>query len=199
LLVVPQEADVVAHPMGLVLAGLVEAPDMTGDGGFAARADVIHALAGRLRRESLPRRRSPIPEPFRKAEPFARLVGTGQLMLAPPPGGRLFPLQMDADVVFVHEDLIVGFDHSLLYDLGRLRRPSGQALSVVRFRGDGVIVLALDKPFLSFDVHGDDTLTLRATTLVGWIGLLTPEPIDQDDWLTFAGEGTVLFRAPDQS
>jgi Flp pilus assembly protein TadD len=200
LLVVPREADVVAHPMGLVLAGLVEDPEAVGDGGFAARSDVIHALGGRLRRESLPRRPSPTPTPFREsAAPFTRVMGNGQLMLAPPQGGRLLPLEMDADVVFVREELIVGFDHALLYDLGRLRRPSGHAVSLVRFRGDGVIVLALGSPFLSFDVHGEDALTLRATTLVGWIGALTPEPIGEDDWLTFAGEGTVLFRAPHDS
>jgi hypothetical protein len=70
-------------------------------------------------------------------------------------------------------------------------------LSLVRFRGDGVIVLGLEAPFLAFDVHGEETLTLRADSLVGWIGHLTPDGSTEDeDLITFTGEGTVLFRAP---
>jgi hypothetical protein len=108
---------------------------------------------------------------------------------------------MDADVAFLRDGLVVAFDLALLCDLGRVRMPSGAALSLARFRGDGVIVLKLDRPFLAFDVRGEEAVTLRTDTLVGWIGLLAPEPAagegeDVDDFMTFSGEGTVLFRAP---
>ncbi len=112
---------------------------------------------------------------------------------------------MDADVAFLREDLVVAFDHALLCDLGRVRRASGEPLSLVRFRGDGVVVLGLERPFLAFDVHGEETVTLRADSLIGWIGVLSPEPASDtaddgaeawDELLTFSGEGTVLFRAP---
>lgn len=198
LLVVPQEAEVVAHASGLVMAGLVARDGGAGDGGFVARKDVIHAFAGGLRRRPLPHRAPPAPEPFR-GSPFVfnLLVGTGQLILAPPRHTRLLPLQMDADVAFVREELVVAFDDRLLCDLGRLGRPSASRVSLVRFRGDGVIVLALDAPFLAFDVRGTDCLTLRAATLVGWVGSLIPEPVPgDDDLLAFDGEGTVLFLAP---
>ena len=200
LLVVPHEATVVAHPTGLVLVGLIAGPD-TREGGFAARSDVVHAFAGPLRREALARRPPPAPEPFRDGPPFTRVSGTGQLVLAPRPHTRLLPLEMDADVAFLREDLVVAFDYALLSDLGRMRRPSRKSVSLVRFRGDGVIVLGLDQPFLAFDVHGEETVTLRADSLIGWIGGLTPEPPSDetdgdDDLFTFSGEGTVLFRAP---
>ncbi|HTQ44749.1 MAG TPA: tetratricopeptide repeat protein [Polyangiaceae bacterium] len=197
LLIVPHEAVVVSHPSGLVLVGLEQA-DCAAEGGFAARSDAVHAFAGSLRRGPLPRRPSPAPDPFQSASSaFVRVAGAGQLVLAPSRGKRLLPLDMDADVAFLREELIVGFDHALLYDLGRLRGPSSGAISLVRFRGDGVIVLGLEGPFLAFDVHGDEVLTLRAAALVGWIGLLAPEPAaDDPDMFTFSGEGTVLFRAP---
>jgi len=198
LLVVPHEATVVAHPTGLVLVGLVAGPD-TREGGFAARNDAVHAFAGPLRREPLPRRPPPAPEPFRDGVPFSRVSGTGRLVLAPRPQTRLLPLEMDADVAFLREDLVVAFDFALLSDLGRMRRPSAKSVALVRFRGDGVIVLGLEHPFLAFDVHGEETVTLRAESLIGWIGGLTPEPPSDesdDDLFTFSGEGTVLFRAP---
>ncbi len=200
LLVVPHEATVVAHPTGLVLVGLIAGPDAH-EGGFAARNDVVHAFAGPLRREPLARRPPPAPEPFRDGPPFKRVSGTGQLVLAPRPHTRLLPLEMDADVAFIREDLVVAFDYALLSDLGRMRRPSRKSVSLVRFRGDGVIVLGLEHPFLAFDVHGEETVTLRAESLIGWIGGLVPEPPSDegdpdDDLFTFSGEGTVLFRAP---
>ena len=206
LLVVPHEATVVLHPTGLVLVGLVEGADKR-EGGFAARRDVVHALAGPLRREALLRRPLPAPEPFRDgARSFVRVSGSGQLVLAPPPGRRLLPLDMDADVAFLCEDLVVAYDNALLSDLGRMRRASGANLDLVRFRGDGVVVLGLERPFLAFDVHGEQTVTVRADSLVGWIGMLSPEPAPdaevtsvEDEVVTFSGEGTILFRVPKDS
>ncbi len=200
LLVVPHEATVVGHPTGLVLVGMVQGPDPL-EGGFGARADTVHALAGGLRREPLSRRTGLSPEPFRRENaPFLRVFGTGQLVLAPPRETRLLPLDMDADVAFLRGDLVVAFDLSLLCDLGRMRRSGGGSLALVQFRGDGVIVLALDRPFLALDVYGDATVTLRAESLIGWIGLLAPPSddveADGDDFLTFSGEGTLLFHAP---
>lgn len=203
LLVVPHEATVVVHPTGLVLVGLLEGADKR-EGGFAARRDVVHALAGPLRREPLVRRPLPAPEPFRdSARSFVRVSGSGQLVLAPPPGTRLLPLDMDADVTFLCQDLVVAYDNALLCDLGRMRRASGESLELVRFRGDGVVVLGLERPFLAFDVHGEQSVTVRADSLVGWIGMLSPEPASdaggssvRDEVVTFSGEGTILFRVP---
>jgi Flp pilus assembly protein TadD len=201
LLVVPHEASVVVHPTGLVLVGM-EAGAEPRDGGFAARLDAMQAVAGSLRLEPMPRRAPIAPEPFRDRA-FSRVVGTGQLVLAPSRGGRLMPLEMDADVAFLREDLVVAFDQALLCDLGRIRHAGGAPISLVRFRGDGVIVLQLDDPFLAFDVQGRDGVTLRADSLIGWIGLLAPEPMTatladgaSTPFINFTGEGTVLFRAP---
>jgi uncharacterized protein (AIM24 family) len=87
-----------------------------------------------------------------------------------------------------------------------MRRASGANLDLVRFRGDGVVVLGLERPFLAFDVHGEQTVTVRADSLVGWIGMLSPEPAPdaevtsvEDEVVTFSGEGTILFRVPKDS
>jgi Flp pilus assembly protein TadD len=196
LLVVPHEATVVGHPSGLVVVGLV-APKGSEEGGFAARSDTVHAFAGPLKREPLAPRSRPAAEPFREsAIPFVHISGNGQLVLAPPPGKRLLPLDMDADVAFLREDIVLAFDNTLLTDLGRLAVSHRKHVTLVRFRGDGVIVLGLDSPFLAFDVRKEQTMSLRAESLLGWIGVLTPEE-PGGDLLTFSGEGTVLFRVPD--
>jgi Flp pilus assembly protein TadD len=199
LLVVPHEATVVRHPSGAVLVGLVGSSDPRG-GGFAARVDVVHALAGSLQGTRAETKAPPSTEPFRTSrEPFARFAGTGHILLVPPSGTRLSPLAMDADVAFFREDLIVGFDGALLTDLGMIHDATGCAASFVRLRGAGTVVLALDRPFLAFDVRGDDAVTLRSSALLGWIGHLVPEPSTYStmDLLTFSGEGTILFRAPE--
>jgi uncharacterized protein (AIM24 family) len=110
---------------------------------------------------------------------------------------------MDADVAFLREELVVAFDHKLLYDLGRVRLAKQHVLSLVRFRGDGVVVLELAQSFLAFDVRPEQRVTLRSETLVGWVGLLAPEPAEPwydgaeaTEFVTFSGEGTVLFTCP---
>ena len=116
------------------------------------------------------------------------------------------PLAMDADVAFLREELVVGFDHALIHDLGRIRLRGDEVLSLVRFRGDGVVVLELEQPFLAFDVRGDQRVTLRSETLVGWVGLLAPDPAEAwypgapaTEFVTFSGEGSVLFTGPAES
>jgi hypothetical protein len=201
LLIVPHEASVEVHHSGLVLVGLVE--KSSGDGGFVVRLDTIHAIAGAVRREVVARRDSLAPEPFRSgATPFARFVGTGRVVLRPPRATKLLPLRMDADVAFLREDLVVAFDHALLRDLGRMQRKAGPPLSLVRFRGDGVIVLELEGPFLALDVR-QQVVALRTKALIGWVGPLAPDDTDhaledelEDDFITVSGEGTLLFRAP---
>jgi uncharacterized protein (AIM24 family) len=199
LLIVLHEASVVVHQSGLVLVGLVETA--SNEGGFMVRLDTMHALAGDVRRE----RRCPLaPQPFTSgAAPFARFIGTGKLILQPPRGTRLIALGMDADVAFLREDLVVAFEHTLLCDPGRMQRSSGEPLSLVRFKGDGVIVLQLEAPFLALDVR-HQAVTLRTDALVGWVGLLAPADTDDpflddspdDELITVSGEGTLLFRAP---
>ena len=206
LLVPPSEASVSVHATGLVIVTLVESA--TPEGGFGARLDAVQAAVGSLGRTTIARqdpRRDPLaPQPFSvSSAPFAHFAGTGQLVLRPRRGSRLLPLSMDADVAFLREELVVGFDHALLYDLGRVLLPEKQVLSLVRFRGDGVVVLELPQAFLAFDVRGEQRVTLRCDTLVGWLGLLAPEPegawypgASTTEFVTFSGEGTVLFTCP---
>ena len=207
LLLPPSEASVGVHASGLVIVNL--ASSGITEAGFAARLDCVQAAVGTLQPHPVPHRdprRDPLAPPPFAASPLARFVGTGQLVLRPRPGTRLMPLQMDADVAFLREALVVGFDHSLVVDLGRVKTHPGQSLSLVRFRGDGVVVLELLRSFLTFDVRADQRLTLRTDTLVGWLGLLAPEPAESwfpgapaPEFVTFSGEGTVLFVAPPET
>lgn len=209
LLLPPSEASVGVHATGLVVVSLAESP--TSEGGFAARLDCVQAAVGSLVHAPLSRndaRRDPLAaQPFSSNRaPVSRFTGTGQLVLQPQGGRRLLPLAMDADVAFLREELVIGFDHALLYDLGRVRLSGEDMLSLVRFRGDGVVVLELAQSFLAFDVRGEQRVTLRSDTLVGWVGLLFPEPAEAwfqgapaTDFVTFSGEGTVLFTGPPET
>lgn len=202
LIVTPHEASAIAHPTGLVLVGLIEGEAR--DGGFAANMECLLATAGSLRRESMPKRGTRIVSLKGSDGAFVRITGTGQLVLRPPPGHRLWHVQMDADVAFFREELVVAFDLGLLSDLRYFRQPLGGAVTLARFRGDGTVVLKLDQPFIALDVRAEERVRLRTDMLLGWIGLLSPEPTDvsgdgHDDFTTFTGEGTVLLRAPRES
>jgi len=198
LLVVPHEPRVVGHATGMVLVGLdYGAP--SGAGRFAARVDMVHAHAGSLEGFAIDRGEGPSTEPFLTSNPpFLRFAGRGQLLLAPPSGAHLAPLAMNNDLAFFREDVIAGFEERLDADLGLIHFRSGAtAMHIVRFRGDGVVVLSLKESFLAIDVRGEDVVTLRADALLGWLGNLVPEPYEgATNLLTFTGEGTLLFRAP---
>jgi uncharacterized protein (AIM24 family) len=132
---------------------------------------------------------------------FDRVYGSGRLILTPPSGAHLFPLGMDGNVACFRADLVAGFDSSLLCDGGQVGCAGGGSLDVVRFRGDGVVVLGVEGPFFACEVQREKALTLRAASLVGWTGFLSLE-LGRDGafgsrWsdlvVTFRGEGAVLF------
>lgn len=185
LLVAPPEASVGLHPTGLLMVGLAEGADAQ-DGGFAARADAIHAVAGSVRR-------APVAE-----RPFVRLSGTGRVVLAPPPGARLVPLALEGELAFMRESKVVAFDHALLHDLaGSVEDEQGAHHALVRFRGDGVVVLGLEGSFVSFELSEGEGVSVRASSLVGWLGVLTHERVTSGDEpiVLLRGRGTVLFGA----
>ena len=202
---IPDEEPVGMHPSGLV----VVRPELE----FAARLDAVRSYTGDLSAEVLLRQtRTQSSEPFGGiAAPIQRLRASGPLVLGPRPSYRLVPVQIDAEVVFLREDAILGFDLKIAYENGRLSfseaegtsmRPGGADgnLHVVQFRGSGVIVLELLDPVVAVPVTPQRSVTARRESIVGWHGRILPRslplseaPLGQRGLVTFAGDGSLLL------
>lgn len=180
--------------------------------GFAFRLESLRSYAGALDPEVLPRRtRAEGPaEQDGPGEifggvgaPFAAIHGPGHLVVGPRPSHRLQGFTLEGDLLFLREELMLGFDLSLAYENGRLALGSsaGEAVPLVQLQGDGAVLLELTSDLLALEVKTTG-LTLRKELVVGWVGRLLPRPLSageapcgQRGLLAFAGDGTVLVSA----
>jgi hypothetical protein len=193
LLVVPHRLSASAHAGGFVVLRMLEGTDPR-EGGFAARPELVHAVGGSVRKETLARR---APD-GREVAPLTRWAGSGRLVLAARGRAQLVPLHLDAGEAFVRGDRVVGFDQRLLLEASTLAVPSGRSLALSRFRGDGEIILELERPALALKIERDETLTVPVDSLVGWIGPLFVEssPDARAELFSVRGEGTLLMTGP---
>jgi len=187
LLVLPHRLSAIAHPGGFVVLRMFEGTDPR-EGGFVARAGLVQATSGAVRKCAL------LGE--RESDLDMRWSGSGRLVLVARGRAQLVPLHLDADVAFVREDRVAGFDQRLLVDPSSLRVGPGVTLALSRFRGDGEVVLELERPALALELELDEAVTIPAQSLVGWIGPLAVEPAPEaygiDAPLVVRGEGTLL-------
>lgn len=190
LVVLPEDTTLSVHPTGLFSINLRSSP--TRDASCVARTTVFYAASGDIER-------TPI---VHAGAPYVTLYGSGQVILAPQGGRRLVPLQLDADSAYLRGQHLVAYDGSLLFDTAFVRVGAAvRDIPFLHFRGEGFIVLELDRPFVAFDVHRT-SFWLRQSSLLGWIGDLKPEhdgqsaSSDDDPFLVLRGEGTVLLHAP---
>ena len=192
LLIVPHRVSALAHPGGFVVVRLVEGTDVR-EGGFVARADLVRASSGSVERGVVERGSG---DPSGVGETgFARWAGTGRLVLAARPGAHLLPLHLDADVAFLREERVGGFDQRLVRDTIRVALSSGPPLALARFRGDGEVILDLERPPLALEVR-DEAVRLGEESLVGWTGSLTFELVSADV-LVASGTGTLIIACTD--
>jgi Tetratricopeptide repeat len=218
-LVFPEDTDVALHATGAVLLRTGPARP------FAVRLEAMRLAAGMLTATVLPRRSPSARDGAIKdtaevlggfTSPLARLEGRAELVLGARPGHQLVPLELDGDVAFVREELLLAFDLALAYENGRLAleeaRPGGvtrEGEGIVQLRGKGALVLELVAPRTPTPIEDVGFATLAATAahpvmvrrewIVGWIGRLLPRPLGaseapgaQRGLVAFAGEGTVL-------
>ena len=105
-------------------------PRMKTGQAFAVRLDALRVVSGSASTRVLHRR-------TREAEtsevlgglgsPFVRVAGDAQLVLGARPHQRLALLSVEADLAFVREDLLVGFELALQYENGRVAlEPAGR-------------------------------------------------------------------------
>lgn len=193
LLVFPRDHAVAKHTSGVVL---VQSP-----GRFAVRFEAIRsaAFAVGTGTVTLPRRARgrALDEPLGgPASPLLEITGKGELVLAPHVGHSLEPLMLGEELFYLREDALVAFDLSIGYENGRLPVGDGEALGMLQLRGPGAVVMKAPETMHVVEVIEGRSTTVRATSVVGWMGKLVPSASDvltgARGHVTFAGEGMVL-------
>ncbi|MES1204583.1 MAG: AIM24 family protein, partial [Pseudomonadota bacterium] len=148
------------------------------------RADAAVACTGSARWEAAHRRVRGRSTPQRLGgddRPFFRVTGRGELFVAAPAGsaGRLVPLLLDDDSVYLREDRVLAFEGSVSWEYGHV--PRGD-LRMLQFRGRGVVAIrAIGEPG-AVKVTPDKPLFAAAPHLLGWIGRVVARggPAGQD-------------------
>ena len=172
---------------------------------FAARVSAIHLMAAeppgfttaplmrRMRNRALD---LPLGG---QADRLVSLAGAGTLALAPPAGERLVVFEMEGELLFVRETILVGFAASLTYENGRLAAFEGEAAVLVQLRGHGGVVLRADGELAATQVRAESGVVLARDAILGWAGRLIPRELSGDEspagvkgLVSFSGEGWVL-------
>ncbi len=130
------------------------------------------------------------------ASPLLEITGKGELVLAPHVGHSLEPIMLGEELFYLREDALIAFDLSIGYENGRLPVGDGEALGMLQLRGPGAVVMKAPETMHVVEVIEGRSTTVRATSVVGWMGKLVPSASDvltgARGHVTFAGEGMVL-------
>jgi hypothetical protein len=209
LLSLPEGRTIGLHASGVVIVRTGDGPA----GAFAGRLDALRAVAGTALTQVLHRR-------ARDAEtteilggvgsPFVRVEGDVQLALGARHGRAVAMFEIEDDLAFVREDMLLGFELRVGYENGRVSfdspaeggRAAAEGVPVVQLRGSGAIVLELDSEIASIPCTPERPLMVRREWIVGWLGrlvtrALSPKesPSGQRGLVSFSGDGTVFVQA----
>jgi len=141
------------------------------DGAYV-RSDAAVASAGVVRWEEANRRvhGRPTAERLGRPEaPFFRVRGrSGELFVAAPPGtGRLIPLQLEDDILYVREDAVLAFEGTVSWEFGHIPRAT---VGMLQFRGRGLVAVCVRGEPGSVKVSPERPVQAAARSLLGWVG-----------------------------
>jgi uncharacterized protein (AIM24 family) len=101
--------------------------------------------------------------------------GSGYLIAMP--GKRTFvAVTLDDDILYLREDLVFAFEGTLRWENGNVPGLRGK-LHVVQFRGDGSLVVRLDRPLVRVKLPPQGLVFVDAERLAGWIGRVIPRAV----------------------
>jgi hypothetical protein len=142
------------------------------------RLDGVHVTGGDLGYEAATRRSRGhhTDEPFdHGGSPLHTVTGRGYLIAVP--GRHAFTaVMLDDDILYLREDLVFAFQPSLRWENGNVPGLRGR-LPVVQFRGDGALVMRLERPLVRIKLSTQGMVFVDADRLAGWIGRVIPRAV----------------------
>ena len=104
---------------------------------------------------------------------FLCLGGPGEMFVGVPPGrsGRLVPLRLEEDILYLRADRVVGFEGALTWEYGRL---PADGLELMQFRGTGLVLAVPDGEVGTVKVTPARPARVSPARLLGWIGRVIP-------------------------
>ncbi len=172
------------------------------------RLDCVHVTGGDLAYEAATRRvrGHQTDEAFDyNSAPLHMVTGRGYLVAVPSELRTFSAVVLDDDILYVREDLVFAFEHTLRWENGNVPGLRGQ-LPVVQFRGHGAMVLQLARPLTRIKLPPQGVLFADASRLAGWVGRVIPRAVVPPSGspmglmcVECTGEGVVLIEpAPDR-
>ena len=130
---------------------------------LAARKSGLRVLVGSSSDEVVRRRVRGLAvhdaPPLGAQDPLYRFAGQRALHFAPPPAERFELRRVSGEALFVVERALFAFDDALEHEGGELSGAAagvGPSFEVVQFRGDGVVVLRVERSMRSILVEESD-------------------------------------------
>ncbi|HEX2659368.1 MAG TPA: tetratricopeptide repeat protein [Polyangia bacterium] len=169
--------------------------------GAFVRADAVVACSGVAVRweDAFQRERGrPTHEPLgRDGAAFSRVSGRGDLFVGAP-YGRLVPLLLEDDVLYLREDCVAAFEGSVAWEHGHVPRAP---VAMLQFRGKGLVMMCVRGEPGAIKVTPERPAHVTARFLLGWIGRVVARGADvgaagtvaKSAPITCEGEGVVLF------
>jgi Flp pilus assembly protein TadD/uncharacterized protein (AIM24 family) len=196
LLVFPRDHSTSVHPSGCVL--------IHGGGELAVRFDAVRAVSYTRAVTTRPLvrrvRGREGDEPLGSASsPLVAVEGVGELVLGPPPGTKLVPVKLGEGMLSVRESAVIALDGPIVFESARLPGGDGDFVPMVSLRGPGTVTLALPKESIALELSEDRSVSLRAHSVLGWTGRVSPRAVLQSEapmkargLVALSGEGMVL-------
>jgi uncharacterized protein (AIM24 family) len=132
-----------------------------------------------------------------------RATGQGMLIVAAPKK-RFLSVDLADESAYLREDVVFAFEEPVMFENGRVPSDVAPDLDLVHLRGKGKVLVLLDGPLRTLDVHADRPATVPMQHLVGWWGNLAPKIVAlvpeegkaSPAGVELTGEGYALFSVP---
>jgi uncharacterized protein (AIM24 family) len=115
------------------------------------------------------------------------------------PSGRLLPLRLEDDILYLREDCVLAFESSVSWENGQIPR---NGLPLLQFRGRGLVAIRVEGEPGAVKVTAGRPVFASVPHLLGWIGRVAVRGVDSDQataddappfGVACEGEGVVLM------
>jgi hypothetical protein len=116
-------------------------------------------------------------------------------------------LELRDETLYIHEDILWGFEETLHWENGRV--PRAAALPLVQFRGDGKLAVRMGPRAVCVPVTAGEVLYCDSRRLLGWQGRVVPRAVESapnvatdgvvsTPFIECIGDGVVIVDHPDE-